>query len=63
MTKVECFAYLHKVFISSLQKNYPELANEKGKQSMEFCDGCQVHLPYARLVAAKKAGLVTQNLA
>jgi hypothetical protein len=61
MTAEKCLDYLNKVLLPSLRTVFADLASEevagKGFQGVEFCDGCQVHLSYQRLLAAKKAGL------
>ena len=61
MTTEKCLDYLEQVLLPSLRTVFADLRSEedagKGFQGVEFCDGCQVHLSYKRLLAAKNAGL------
>jgi hypothetical protein len=58
MNTEKCVDYLNNVLLPSLRKVHPELADEPGKQAIEFCDGCTPHLSYERLLAAREAGLL-----
>ena len=61
MTTEKCLDYLEQVLLPSLRTVFADLRSEedagKGFQGVEFCDDCQVHLSYKRLLAAKNAGL------